>query len=158
MQDITRKLWIDAPIETVWSYLADPVKLGRWLMRVDGPLKAGERFRFVYDATKIQCGDGEVACRVTEMTPPRRFVFNWTFTEIAGVDTLVAIDLAPVNGGTDLTLTHSGWGAVAEPVRAEQVESHSDGWTEHLAIMEELIMGKSVIGWEDRMLAALKAS
>lgn len=61
-----------------------------------------------------------------EVDPPNRLVYTWDWKEephAMGVDTLVTVEFVPVEGGTDIRLTHEGFPAPA--VR----EGHGEGWT-----------------------------
>ncbi|MEM7226625.1 MAG: SRPBCC domain-containing protein [Pseudomonadota bacterium] len=60
-----------------------------------------------------------------EISPPNRLVFTWIWGmgDMAGVETLVTIELEENAEGCQLSLTHEGLPS------AESVEKHSFGWT-----------------------------
>ncbi|WCL55167.1 SRPBCC family protein [Gimibacter soli] len=133
MQDIVRKIRIEAPVEIVWRYLVDAEKLQRWLMRLEGEIAPGRSFQLIYDGPTP---DGTTCfvhpCTVTEMTPPTRLAMTWTYSGLQNVDTLVSFDLKADGDATELTLTHAGWDKVPEAVRAAQHADYDGGWAEGL--------------------------
>ncbi|WP_308909042.1 SRPBCC family protein [Pseudokordiimonas caeni] len=133
MQDIVRKIRIEAPVEIVWRYLVDAEKLQRWLMRLEGEIAPGKDFRLCYDEPVARGGDPIVhPCSVREMDPPRRLVMNWTYSGLLNTNTIVSFDLVADGGATELTLTHAGWDDVPEAVRAAQRGDYDGGWAECL--------------------------
>jgi uncharacterized protein YndB with AHSA1/START domain len=89
--------------------------------------RVGGRFRAVMK------GEGEthtVNATYREITAGRRIVFTHTWEEQDSVETLVTVEFADKNGGTEITVTHEGF------VDAEQAKGHEAGWSstlEHLA-------------------------
>ncbi len=67
-----------------------------------------------------------VGGRYRELKAPERLVYSWAWqgenSPLAGVETLIEIDLAERDGGTELRLRHSGFPAAA--VR----DGHQQGW------------------------------
>lgn len=104
---VTSRIELAQPIDQVWTVVRDPAALrGTW-----GDLTSAER---VTDAsgreTWVQVVDGfEMRLQVTEAQPPRRMVT----TIVAGADAPFGgtwtYVLAPVQGGTQVTITEGGW-------------------------------------------------
>jgi uncharacterized protein YndB with AHSA1/START domain/uncharacterized protein YciI len=71
-----------------------------------------------------------------EVDPPRRLVHTWRADWDGGAVTTVTYELAPIPGGTRVTLRHDGFAG-----RADSCQAHGDGW-------------EAVLGWLERHLAA----
>jgi uncharacterized protein YndB with AHSA1/START domain len=66
-----------------------------------------------------------------EVDPPKKIVFSWLWTD--GTDTLVTVDIAPIETGSRLTLTHERF------VSVEDRDSHQQGWSMLLPIIAEFV-------------------
>ena len=62
---------LDAAIDDVWSALTDPVRLTRWIGKVEGDLRVGGEFRFHFD-----CTGSEGSGRVDACESPRRLLLT----------------------------------------------------------------------------------
>lgn len=131
METVEKEIRIEAPIETVWSYLEDPNLLAAWLMRNDFEPRKGREFRFYGRATGDW--DGVLHCRVVECDPPRRLSFTWNANDI-GFETLVAFELVAEDTATKLRLTHSGF-RTDVPGGRDIIERHKRGWAHYLPIL-----------------------
>ena len=67
-----------------------------------------------------------------EMHPPRKLVHTFTHQWLNGVETECVWELEEVDGGTILTLTHSGWEKVGKGA-FDMTKNHDVGWDEHFA-------------------------
>ena len=56
---------------------------------------------------------------------------TWMSEATHGIETVVRVELAPRDGGTDVRLTHSG-------LPEDTAESHRQGWTEILKALDDL--------------------
>ncbi len=121
MQDLslTLKEFYPHPVETVWQALTDPAAIAEWLMPCDFHPIAGHRFSIRGTATNNWRGLTE--CVVVLVEPPRRMVWHWASADIPE-PTRVSFELEPVDGGTQLTLSHIGMTTQAD------IESLSQGW------------------------------
>jgi uncharacterized protein YndB with AHSA1/START domain len=125
---------IDAPLERVFRALTDADELGRWWTSSteSDPRTGGEfAYRFEFeDKSRNHVYDG----RYEDVTPNERVRFPWNgrFGE-----TTVEFALKPSDGGTELTLTHSGWTEDAEDVR----QMHIQGWSFFLGNLEGYLSG-----------------
>lgn len=59
----------------------------------------------------------------TEIDPPRRLVFTWTWDDDTDRETLIELDFEEADGATTVRLTHSNLRD------RESVISHEDGWS-----------------------------
>ena len=62
-----------------------------------------------------------------ELEPPHRIAFTWRWEGSPMTETLVTVELAASDGGTELVLTHTQFQS------EEQQENHLKGWTGCLA-------------------------
>src|SRR4051812_30186331 len=83
----------DAPVADVWDVCTNPERIPRWFLPVAGDLRLGGRFQL----------EGNAGGEITECQPPRRLAVTWEF---GGDVSLVTVDLAPVEDGTELRLRH----------------------------------------------------
>jgi len=125
---IVKTLYIKANPETVWTYLTDKDKLGRWFHSAREDLRAGESYALMSDETpdKVLLGG-----RVLEFDPPRKLAYTFTHEWMQNVETVVTWTLTPAFGGTRLHLTHSGFAGCDDPFKL--LQDHDAGWDEHLA-------------------------
>ncbi len=116
--------------ETLWKALTSSALIARWLMPPTGfePV-VGNQFTFT---TKPAGGwDGLIRCRVIEVIPNERLAFEWKGGDEGNVgygsrlDTVVTFSLAKVDGGTRLSLIHSGF---AMPKNETAYRNMNDGW------------------------------
>ena len=70
--------------------------------------------------------------KVVEMTAPEKLVHTFTHQWLNNVETLCEWTLEEADGGTILTLTHSGWEKVGEGA-FDMAKNHDVGWDEHFA-------------------------
>lgn len=147
-QKLVIKRTFSASVERVYKAWTDPAQMARWYA-------PNERWRFCdvtvdptpggrYDV-KMRHQDGDefhVAGEYLEMVPHTHLSFTWSVvgTEMGLENTLVTIDLRPVSGGTELTLTHDRQPSL------QTVEGTSVGWTGCLDLLESYLAGKPLIG------------
>ena len=89
---VARRTYRATP-EDVWDALTDPERLPRWFAPVTGDLREGGRYQVVGNAGGV----------VEECRAPERFALTW---EMGDQVSWVEVVLAPVDGGTELTLRH----------------------------------------------------
>jgi uncharacterized protein YndB with AHSA1/START domain len=129
-----------APREAVFQALTDPVALAQWfgpegvsVRNVQIDLRPGGRYSLDFHET-----DGEVhplSGTYREVSEPERLVLTWTWAKggMAGVETLVTIELREADGGTELTLTHEGL------PNQEFRDLHNEGWQGTFNCLDRLI-------------------
>jgi uncharacterized protein YndB with AHSA1/START domain len=83
-----------APADDVWDALTNAERIPRWFLPVSGDLRPGGRFQL----------EGNAGGEIRECDPPRRLLVTW---EIARQSSIVSVDLAPSDDGTELTLRHA---------------------------------------------------
>jgi uncharacterized protein YndB with AHSA1/START domain len=101
-----------------------PAELPVILAETDPRLGGAFRVRF----HTLDGAEHESSGEFLEFDPPRRVVMSWRWSyggepEELGRTSRVEIDVAPVNGGVELTFTH------AELANAMSAASHEGGWS-----------------------------
>ena len=139
---IDRTIEIKAPPDRVWRALTNVEELSTWFqVKIEGdvapdtevwmtsllPEHAGQRFRV----------------RFREMIPPRRFVWEWHPGEVdPNVDysreptTTVTFTLEPVERGTRLSVSETGFDQISLARRAKVYRDNSQGWAEVLVWLQ----------------------
>lgn len=118
---------LPAPPVQAWRHLTDPQLLESWYWPAS--------LQPVYEADAVPGGGFRFASQVASMAvsgtyleadAPKRFVKTWRWDGSNEETTVIVTLEARADGGTNLTLTHSGHGdAVA-------LENHRTGWTDCL--------------------------
>lgn len=131
---IVKKVELKAPVSRVWRALSDHEEFGAWFrVRLDGPFVPGSisTGRMTYPGYEHY----PWLATVEKMEPERLLSFRWhDFDEASGVavgdqpTTLVEFRLEPVEGGTLLTITESGFEALPDARRLEVLRGNTQGW------------------------------
>jgi uncharacterized protein YndB with AHSA1/START domain len=143
---IEKSIVLRAPRSRVWRALTDAQEFGQWFgVKFDGPFTPGTVQRGVIVGTKV---DAEVAraqrehakvpfeITVDRIEPERLFSFRWhPFAVEPGVDysdeptTLIVFTLDEVGGGTQLTVTESGFDQIPLARRSQAFTANEQGWS-----------------------------
>lgn len=121
---IVKTIFIDAPRETVWTYLIDKDKLALWFHKGGMNLEAGNSYHLLNDAGEPMLGGD-----VLEMDAPNRLVYTFTHEWLGDAVTTVTWELSEAYGGTKLLMTHAGFDAADDPLG--MLSNHDKGWDEH---------------------------
>ncbi|HZJ63324.1 MAG TPA: SRPBCC family protein [Kofleriaceae bacterium] len=155
---IEKKVVLRAPRERVWKAISDARQFGTWFgVEFDGPFVAGAAMMGRITPTKV---DPEVArmqepytgmafdCTIERIEPMRLFSFRWhPFAIDPGVDyskeptTLVTFELEEVPGGTQLTITETGFDKIPLERRAKAFEANAGGWTHQIDLLTRYLAG-----------------
>lgn len=153
---IRKQTLLKAPLERVWRAISDAKQFGTWFgVEFDGAFAAGARItgRIVptqvdADIAKMQEPYSGTAFEVIidRIEPMRLFSLRWhPYAVEPGVDyskeptTLVVFELEPVDGGTMLTLTESGYDKIPLARRAEAFKSNDQGWEEQMKLIAKYL-------------------
>ena len=144
---IDRSIEIQSPPELVWRALTCAAELSAWFqVTIEGEIAPGSEVWM----TSVHIGHTGQRFRVrfVEMTPPRRFVWQWHPGAVdASVDysheprTTVTFTLEPRGAGTLLSVAETGFDQISLARRAKVYGDNSQGWTE-------------VLGWLGRYVEA----
>jgi uncharacterized protein YndB with AHSA1/START domain len=124
--------------ERVFEAWTDPKIIAKWFIPSEGSevsvaetdVRVGGRYRIVIKSPEGNMHDVSGAYR--EIVKNKRLVFSWFWASEPQVETVVTIDLRPLDGATELTLTHDRFTSV------NAREMHLQGWTGCLANLERL--------------------
>ncbi len=99
LPDIRKTAVLNAPVQKVWEAVATSEGIAAWYMQNDFKPQVGHEFH-------LQTPFGATPCKVLEVDPPRRLSFTWD-----DFGWRVSFELKELDGRTEFTLVHSGWGA-----------------------------------------------
>lgn len=142
---LTKKVLLRAPQARVWSAISDAEQFGAWFgVKFEKPFCAGQEVlgRIVPTTVDPQVAKSQepytgipFTCRIESIEPMRRFAFRWhPFAIDQKVDyshepmTLVELLLEAVDGGTQLTITESGFDGIPLARRAQAFAANDGGW------------------------------
>ena len=129
---IKHQFFFPHPKETVWEYLTNSELLAQWLMKNDFVPVVGHNFQFRTNAIPALDFDGICHCQVLEIVPFEKLSYSWKGGPGNGdfvLDTIVAWKLVSIEGGTNLSLEHSGFGKAEH---ANFFPGMTDGWLKNV--------------------------
>ena len=140
---IDRSIDIKARPERVWRALTTADEISSWFqVAIDGPIAAGQEVWMT--SQHEQCRGARFRVLFVEMTPPHRFVWQW---HPGAVDpkidyskeprTTVTFTLEPIETGTRLTVSETGFEEVTLERRAAVYKDNTQGWNEVITWIQE---------------------
>lgn len=156
MDRIEKRVVLRAPRARVWEVIADAAQFGAWFgAEFDGPFVPGARLTGRIRPTRV---DPEVArlqephagkafeITVERVEPLRLLSFRWHPGAVdpavdygAEPTTLVVFELEDAAGGTQLTITESGFDGIPLARRAAAFTSNDGGWAHQLKLVEKYL-------------------
>jgi uncharacterized protein YndB with AHSA1/START domain len=136
---IEKQVTIRAPQARVWRAISDSAEFGAWFgMRLDGKFVAGATLHGkITDPPGFEKLDFSVL--VERVEPQSLLSYRWhPYAIDPDVDysdeptTLVEFRLATVGGGTQLTVTETGFEHIPAHRRAEALRMNEGGWAQQL--------------------------
>lgn len=142
---IDRTIEIAAPPERVWRALTNSTELSAWFqVTIEGEIAAGSEVWMT--SVHEQHAGTRFRVRFVELTPPRRFVWEWCPGAVdPKVDysrepnTTVTFTLEPSGTGTRLSVAETGFDRVSLSRRAKVYSDNSQGWTEVLGWLRRYV-------------------
>jgi uncharacterized protein YndB with AHSA1/START domain len=139
---IEKKIVLHAPRSRVWRAITDATEFGTWFgARLEDSFAPGARIRG--RITEPGYEHLTLDLTVERIEPERLFSLRWhPYAVDPSVDysaeptTLVEFRLEEVAGGTELTVSESGFDSIPEARRAEALRSNEQGWVEQLRRIE----------------------
>jgi uncharacterized protein YndB with AHSA1/START domain len=155
---IEKKVLLRAPHARVWQAISDAKQFGTWFgVEFDGPFVAGERITGRMSPTKVDPAVAKMQepyagmkfdYTVDRIEPMRLFSFRWhPFAIDQKVDyskeptTLVVFELDEVAGGTQLTITESGFDRIPIERRAKAFAANEGGWAKQAELIAKYLDG-----------------
>jgi uncharacterized protein YndB with AHSA1/START domain len=142
---IDRTIEIKAPPERVWRALTSATELSAWFeVKIEGEITPGNEVWMT--SVHAEHAGTRFRVRFVEMTPPRRFVWQWcpgavdpTVDYSREPQTTVTFTLEPSAAGTRLSVGETGVDQVALARRAKVYADNSQGWTEVLGWLQRYV-------------------
>lgn len=127
---IKKTLFLKAPASHVWRFLTEKDKLALWFHEGEADLMEGGPYAVV---TNSLGKEGTRLCwgQTLEFTPPTKLVHTFTHRGLEGIETTCHWTLVDVDGGTILTLEHTGFERAKDAFK--QAADHDAGWDAHFA-------------------------
>ncbi|NIP37854.1 MAG: SRPBCC domain-containing protein [Candidatus Dadabacteria bacterium] len=127
MDEIIKRITINAEIEKVWVYITDSEKLAQWLMPNNFEPRINKKFELECPGHKDETHEDEtIECEVLEIVPYKKLEISW-YADSIGSDTKATINLEQSGDGVTITLIHSGWDKLDAGVKNKRDE-YDGGW------------------------------
>ncbi len=126
MQDrtIEQTTHIEASPDAVFRALTDAGELARWFPSgAESDPRPGGSFEYRYEFEQDPSRDHTYSGEYRDVVPGERVAYPW-HGKLGTTE--VEFLLRPADGGTEVTLRHSGWGTGAD--WDESLELHRQGW------------------------------
>ncbi len=130
------------PIERVFRAWSDPVQLQQWFRgsseavveSAEVDLRVGGGYRIVI---RIEDDEFVVFGHYSAVETPTllEFTWKWEVSSLEPGETLVRVELTPLDGGTRLRLTHSNFST------ERSSQTHDAGWIRVLATLDSYLQG-----------------
>lgn len=137
MADFTIKktVFLKAPAEHVWTFLTEKEKLAIWFHEGESDFREGGPYAVLTNSlgkegTRLCWGD------IIEYNPPNRLVHTFTHEGLGGAETRCEWTLVDVEGGTILTLEHSGFENAKDAFG--EAADHDKGWDTHFVRLRQV--------------------
>ncbi len=130
---IRKSIYIKASREQVWEYLTQPELLKTWFHAPKSPLTHQEHFEML----GAESGDKLIWGKVRDAQPYDRLEYTFSVGPMNGATSKVIWTLKDVDGGTRLSLVHSGLPRGAEAFGLTL--ALDKGWDGHIAELREAL-------------------
>src|SRR5215475_2621877 len=135
---IEKKIVLRAARSRVWRAIANAEEFGSWFqVKLEGPFVPGQRVKGPITYPGYQHLVMDIV--VEKVEPERLFSFRWHPNAIepgknydAEPTTLVEFRLEEVPGGTELTVTESGFDGIPHPRRDTAYRGNDEGWSQQV--------------------------
>jgi len=117
--------------EKVWDSISDGKAISDWFIKADFKAEMGYQYTFTHEDTII---NGEVK----EVNRPKKLAYTWIIKGV-GIETLVEWILEEKDGGTELTIVHSGFDKYSDEKRESVFSAHSGGWEHQLSSLAKFL-------------------
>ncbi len=132
MEDkIEKTIDLNATVERVWRALTDHNEFGEWFrVALEKPFAVGEKTEgnITYPGYEHM----RLEATVKTMDKEKLFAYTWCPTDDEpedGMETLVEFKLEPIDSGTRLTITESGFASLPDDERrVDALRRNAEGW------------------------------
>lgn len=136
---VVAEVHVAAPPERVFAAITDPRQLAQWWGKADtyritkwqSERRAGGKWRS--DGEAVDGTPFHVSGEYLEFVPPTLLVHTWVASWSGDLKTTVRWDLKSDNGGTQVTIHHSGFAGHPE------AKNHAQGWVRVLGWMQGFV-------------------
>ncbi|MCP2635341.1 SRPBCC domain-containing protein [Microbacterium sp. HD4P20] len=142
---VTRTITIAAPLDKVWSAVAEPEHVSRWFGRLEldgaGPGATGT----------LSWTDGpRIPIRIEAVDEPHSISYRWGNDDASGAvsaeldlatSTVFTFTLVATDEGTELTVVETGFERTSDP--AFNLAEHGKGWNGELDKLVALLEGEA---------------
>lgn len=143
---IEKRVELKSPVSRVWRAISDYREFGQWFkVNLDAPFVPGQvsRGQITYPGYEHITWEA----RIEKMEPECLFSFYWPHVQsfeksdkpadyFNAPRTLVEFRIEPIQGGTLLVLTESGFDSIPADWRPEAFRRNDGGWTEQMKNIE----------------------
>jgi uncharacterized protein YndB with AHSA1/START domain len=141
---VERSIWIAVRRERVWRAITDPKQLQQWFSPATpwelSALEVGGRY-YVYNSET----DAEMYVQVIELVdPPRQLITRSVPEPPDTVMKTTIYTLMEEDGGTRLTVTHSGYEQAPDDTRRGEMEQNTFGFGMMLQNVKAYLEGQSL--------------
>lgn len=153
---IEKRTFLKAPRSRVWRAITDSQEFGIWFgMKLNGPFVPGAPTFGAITPTQMDSKVAEmqqpyagkaVVLLIERMEPETLFSFRWHpgDPDLAAdyskePTTLVTFQLEEVDGGTQLTLTETGFDQLPPALRKNAFEGNDGGWTIQMTLIAKYL-------------------
>lgn len=136
--NVERSIWINAPREQVWQAVTEPSQILQWMIP---NMTWAELKRDDAGKLTLQIGPMENHLAMWEALDPTRNLRSRSLPE-----GMITTDYAlnDHNGGTNVTVTMSGFEAMPEDRRDDRVQLSNKGWEESLQNLKAHVTGDAL--------------
>jgi uncharacterized protein YndB with AHSA1/START domain len=136
---IERTIDLVQPPQRVWEALTSAEGLGGWFgNRATVDLRPGGTAYVEWDDEE----GSKATLTISVVEPPTRFAWTWGIQGLPATDprrTYVEFILRPSGGGTQLTVTESGFAQVPEDLLDTAYQGNVEGWRKELAELADYL-------------------
>lgn len=126
---IKKSIFLNADRQTVWAYLTDPKKIAIWFHAPKHPLVEGGKLEMF----GTESGDLMIWGEVITARAPDYLEYTFTIKPMGDATSTVKWTLTEVEGGTQLSMEHTGLPQSAESFGLTL--ALDKGWDDHIARM-----------------------
>ena len=133
-KNIMKKYFYQARQDEVWRALTEPAEISAWLMTTTD-FAATRGARFTMQAKPMGKWDGKICGEVLIADKPDVLSYTWKGNQMKST-TVIKWTLTPQNGGTLLTLEHTGFSGLPDYILGV---FHAMGWNRFLKQLDRQI-------------------